>query len=56
MSENSNEPAGDVQDPAEPKRVETVVETHEAGEEPAQPEPQHTTVETTVTESSDNEG
>jgi hypothetical protein len=51
MSENSGERAGDLQDPAEPKRVESVVETHDASDEQPASE---THVETTVTESSDS--
>jgi hypothetical protein len=54
MSENSGERAGDLQDPAEPKRVESVVETHDASEEQSEQPASETRVETTVTESSDN--
>jgi hypothetical protein len=57
MSENSGERAGDLQDPADPKRVESVVETHDASEEQNNQSEQpasETRVETTVTESSDS--
>jgi hypothetical protein len=54
MSENSGERAGDLQDPAEPKRVESVVETHDASESQSEQPASETRVETTVTESSDN--
>jgi hypothetical protein len=54
MSENSGERAGDLQDPAEPKRVESVVETHDASEEQSEQPASETRVETTVTESSDS--
>lgn len=48
------QPENDVQDPAEPKRVETVVETHDASEETPEPAQTETSVQTTVTESSDS--
>lgn len=48
MTENASEQEGP-QDPAEPMKVDQVVETHTAGEEPSEDaSPQQTEVRTTV--------